>query len=42
MVGQKVCVHFHTDTDKVNILVYRYQNSLNFEDNEVDLKMTEY
>ena len=39
---RKVCVNFKTDTDKLNIVVYSYQNSLNQKDNEVDLKMTEY
>ena len=39
---RKVCVHFQTDADKLNIVVYRYQNSLYFKDNEVDLKMTDY
>ena len=39
---RKVCVNFQTDTDKLNIVVYRYRNSLYLTDNEVDLKMTEY
>ena len=39
---RKVCVNFQTDTDKLNIVVYRYQNRLYLKDNEVDLKMTEY
>ena len=39
---RKVCVFFQTDTDKLNIVVYRYRNSLYLKDNEVDLKMTEY
>ena len=39
---RRVCVNFQTDTDKVNIVVYRYRNSLYLnKDNEVDLKMTE-
>ena len=25
---RKVCVNFHTDTAKLNIVVYRYQNTL--------------
>ena len=37
-----VCVNFQTDTDKVSIVVYRYQNSLYLKDNEVDFKLTEY
>ena len=39
---KKVCVNFQTDTDKLNIVLYRYQNSLYLKDNEVDLKMIEY
>ena len=39
---RKVCVNFQTDTDKVNIVVYRYRNSLYLKDNEVGLKLTEY
>ena len=38
----KVCVNFQTDTDKLNIAVYRYRNNLYLKDNEVDLKLTEY
>ena len=40
--GRKVCVNFNTDTDKLNIVVYRYRNNLYLKDNEVDLKLTEY
>ena len=40
--GRKVCVNSKTDTDKLNIVVYRYRNSLYLKDNEVDLKLTEY
>ena len=39
---RKVGVNFQTDTDKLNIVVYRYRNSLYLKDNGVDLKMTEY
>ena len=38
----KVCVNFQTDTDKLNIVVYRYRNNLYLKDNEVDLKLIEY
>ena len=38
---RKVCVNFWTDADKLNIVVYRYRNSLYLKDNGVDLKMTE-
>ena len=37
---RKVCVNFQTDADKLNIVVYRYRNSLYLKDNEVDLKFT--
>ena len=39
---RKVCVNFQTDTDKLNIVVYRYRNSSYLKDNEVILKLTEY
>ena len=39
---RKVCVSFQTDTDKLNIVVYRYRNNLYLKDNELDLKLSEY
>ena len=39
--GRKVCVNFQTDTDKLNIVVYRYRNNLYLKDNEVILKLSE-
>ena len=39
---RKVCVNFQTDTDKLNIAVYRYRNNLYLKDKEVDLQLTEY
>ena len=39
---RKVCINFQTDTDKVNIVVYRYRNSTYRKDIEIDLKLTEY
>ena len=39
---RKVCINFQTDTDKVNIVVYRYQNITYLKDTEMDLKLTEY
>ena len=39
---RKVCINFQTDTDKGNIVVYRYRNSTYLKDTEMDLKMTEY
>ena len=38
---RKICVHFQTDTHKLSIVVYCYQNSLYLKDNDVDPKMTE-
>ena len=38
----KVFVKFQTDTDKLNIVVYRFRNSFYLKDNEIDLKLTEY
>ena len=39
---RKVCSNFQTDTDKVNIVVCRYQNSTYLNYTEVDLILTEY
>ena len=39
---RKVCINFQTDTDKVNIFVYRYRNSRYLKDFEKVLKLTEY
>ena len=39
---RKICINFQTDTDKVNIVVYRYRNNTFLEDTEMDLKLTEY
>ena len=39
---RKVCINFQTDTDKVNIVVYRHRNSTHLKDTEMDLKVTEY
>ena len=39
---RKVCVNFQTDTDKLNIVVYRYRNILYLKDNELDFKLKEY
>ena len=39
---RNVCVDFQTATDTLNIVVYRYRNSLYLKHNEVDLKMKEY
>ena len=34
---RKVCIIFQTDTDKVNIVVYRYRNVTHLTDTEMDL-----
>ena len=39
---RKVCINFQTDTDRVNIVVYRYRNNTYLKDTEMDLKLTEY
>ena len=39
---RKVCINFQTDTDKVNIVVYRYRISTYLKDTEIDIKLTEY
>ena len=39
---RKVYINFQTDTDKVNIVVYRYRNYTYLKDNELELKLTEY
>ena len=38
----KVCINVQTDTDKMNIIAYRYRNNTYIKDNEMDLKLTEY
>ena len=39
---RKVCINFQTDTDKVNIVVYRYRNNTYLKDTELELKLSEY
>ena len=39
---RKVCLNFQTDTESLNIVVYRYRNNLYLKDNELDLKLSEY
>ena len=39
---RKVCINFQTDTEKVNIVVYRYRNITYLKDTEMHLKLTEY
>ena len=38
---RKVCINFQTDTDNVNILVYRYRNNTYLKDTEMDIKLPE-
>ena len=38
---KKICVNVKTDTDKLNIVVYRYRNSLYLTNKEIDMKLTE-
>ena len=38
---REICIKFQTDTDKVNIVVYRYHNNTYFKDTEMELKLTE-
>ena len=40
--SRKVCINFQTDTDKVNIVVYRYRNSTYLKDTEMDLKLPKH
>ena len=39
---RKVSINFQTDTDKVNIVVYRYRNNTCLKDIELHLLLTEY
>ena len=39
---REVCINFQTDTDTVNIVVYRYRNNTYLKDTEMDLNLTEY
>ena len=39
---RKVCISFKTDMDKLNIVVYRYQNNTYVKDAEMELQLTEY
>ena len=40
--SRKLCVNFRTDTDKKNIVVYRYRNNTYLRDTELELKLSEY
>ena len=39
---RKVCINIQTDTDKKNIVVYRYRNNTYLKDTELDIKLTDY
>ena len=34
---RKVCINFHTDADKMNIVIYSYRNNTYLKDTEMDL-----
>ena len=36
-----MCINFQTDTDKVNIVIYRYRNNTYLKDTEMDKNMAE-
>ena len=38
---RKVCENFSADTDKLDVVVYRYRTCLHLKGNEVDLKLLE-
>ena len=38
---RKIGIKFKNDTDKLNIVLYRYWNNLSLKDFEVDLKLTQ-
>ena len=39
---RKICINFKTDTDKLNIAVFRYRNNIYLTETEMELKLTEY
>ena len=39
---RKSCVGLQTDTEKVDIVVYRYRNNTYLKDTEIELKLTDY
>ena len=39
---RKVCFNFQTDTDKVNIVIYRHRNNTYVKDTEMDIKLAEF
>ena len=39
---RKIFVRFQTDTDKVDIVVYRYHNNTYLKDTEIELKLAKY
>ena len=40
--SREVYKNFRTDTDKLNVVVYKYQNDFCLRGNEIDLKMSKY
>ena len=39
--GRIVCIHYHTDTDKLNFVVYRYRKNIYLKNSDMEVKMTE-
>ena len=39
---RKIRINFQTDTDKVNVVAYRYRNNTYLKDTELELKLIEY
>ena len=39
---RKVCINFQTNTDKVNMVVYRYWNNTYLKGTKMELKLTEF
>ena len=40
--SKKVCLRFQTNTEKLNVVLYRYRNSFYLEEKVVAVKLTEY
>ena len=39
--GRIVCIHYHTDTDKLNFVIYRYRKNIYLKISDMEVKMTE-
>ena len=42
MIEEKYASTFKLNSDKVNIVVYRYRNNTHLKDTEMNIKLTEY